>query len=80
MFCTNMHYQQFEHETKSTHLMWKNDGKEGKNDPNTSAYLLVNWLANIDYTQWRGSINIQNTFGMKKIEIATCIYQMINNH
>ncbi len=81
MFCTKACYQRFEHDTKSTHLTWETNSKDGRMDQNTSAHLLVNWLTNIDnYTQWRGGSNTQNTSGIKKIEIATCICQMINDN
>ncbi len=70
-FCTKSCYGKFERDTLSVRLTWENDGKNGRNDPNTSANLLVNWLANQhNYNLWRGDTSGKR-MGLTKTEIAT---------
>ena len=78
-FCTKSCYGKFERDTLSLRLTWENDGKNGRNDPNTSANLLVNWLANQNnYNLWRGDTSGER-MGLTKTEIATNLAKMLND-
>ncbi|KAL7463808.1 hypothetical protein ACHAXS_004163 [Conticribra weissflogii] len=78
-FCTKSCYGKFERDTLSVRLTWENDGKNGRNDPNTSANLLVNWLANQNnYNLWRGDTSGER-MGLTKTEIATNLAKMLND-
>ena len=74
-FCTVKHQEQFIKNTQSESLNWSNDGQDGKDDPDSSESILIDWL------------NTGNNFnlfrspegGACKAEVATRIANIINS-
>ena len=53
-FCTCKHHDSFVKNLSAANLSWTNDGPNGRDDPETSQYWLVDWLSTGDnYNKYR---------------------------
>lgn len=78
-FCTKGCHDKYkkQHSTSTVGLAWHNDGKGGRNDPNTSESIIVRWLMTDDnYNKWRCG---PGQGGRTKNSIGNMLAQMCNN-
>ena len=76
VFCTVDHQLKFDRETSVNNLTWTNDGRDGKNDPNTSEALLLSWLDCAEnLNKYRSP-----TGGKRKIDVCNEIANYLNNN
>jgi hypothetical protein len=73
-FCTFACQDKYDKTSSTSHLHWRNDGKNGTDDPQHSEHYIVQWLSTGDnFAKWRSPSG-----GQTKIKIAEGVAKWLN--
>lgn len=75
-FCSCACQDKYDKSSVSTHLHWRNDGKNGPTDPEHSEHYIVQWLlTGENFAKWRSPSG-----GQTKLKVCERIATMLNGH
>ncbi len=76
VFCTFSCQDKYDKSLSTSHLHWRNDGKNGPEDPEHSEHYIVQWLLNGDnFSTWRSPPS-----GQTKLKVAERIASLLNTY